>query len=119
MSMLNVVAPTAPVQALAQNPALAGSLAFVLIIFFVGLYTLLTNRNLIKIIIGIEILAKAVTLNLIWAGHFQNRIALGEALTILVIAIDAVVLAILMSLAVASHKHYGTVDVDAMTRLKG
>jgi NADH:ubiquinone oxidoreductase subunit K len=71
----------------------------------------------VKTVIGIEILAKAVTLNLVWAGHFQNRVALGEALAVIAIAIDAVVVAILMSLVVTAHRHYGT-GPRALTRLK-
>ena len=45
--------------------------------------------------------------------------ALGEALAVIAIAIDAVVVAILMSLVVTAHRHYGTVDAEALTRLKG
>jgi NADH:ubiquinone oxidoreductase subunit K len=95
------------------------SLSIVFVIFFIGLYCLITQRSLVKMVIGIEILAKAVTLNLIWAGYFQNRAYLGQALAIIVIAIDAVVVALLMSLIVLAHKHYDSVDIENITRLKG
>jgi multisubunit Na+/H+ antiporter MnhC subunit len=44
----------------------------------VGLYGLLIVRNLIKLLVAVQILGKATILALVWAGHVSGHPILGH-----------------------------------------
>lgn len=84
----------------------------------VGLYGLLAMRNLIKIVVALQILAKAAILALILAGRVQGQVAIGQSLALTVIVADTVVAVIGLSLAVQVRRHCGTLDVQALSSLR-
>ncbi|MEM3341822.1 MAG: NADH-quinone oxidoreductase subunit K [Thermoplasmata archaeon] len=90
----------------------------IIFLFGLGLFCMLSGRNLIKIIIGIEILAKAVQLSLITAGYMRGNTAIGQTLMITAIVIDAVVVAVALSLAINIHKHHKSLSVESIRRLR-
>ena len=85
----------------------------------VGFYGLLVSRNLIKIVIALQILVKAALLGLVAAGFSSGRINLGQSLAITVIVADTVVAVIGMALAVQIRRHLGTLDVAELSKLRG
>jgi NADH-quinone oxidoreductase subunit K len=85
----------------------------------VGFYGLLVSRNLIKIVIALQILVKAALLGLVAAGLSSGRINLGQSLAITVIVADTVVAVIGMALAVQVRRHLGTLDVAELSKLRG
>jgi NADH-quinone oxidoreductase subunit K len=85
----------------------------------VGLYGLLAMRNLIKIVIVLQILGKSALLALITAGYASGQINLGQSLAITVIVADTVVAVIGLALAVQVQRRLGTLDVQELSRLKG
>jgi NADH-quinone oxidoreductase subunit K len=85
----------------------------------VGLYGLLAIRNLIKIVIVLQILTKSALLALIAAGHATGQVNLGQSLAITVIVADTVVAAIGLALAVQVRQRLGTLDVHQLGRLRG
>ena len=58
----------------------SGYFVLSLIIFLLGLFCVISQRNLIKIVIGIEIMGKAVILNFITAGFYQNNSGVAQAI---------------------------------------
>lgn len=91
----------------------------VLLLVGIGLYCLLSKGNMIKMIIGIEIMSKGVMLNFVMSGYLQNNTGLAQALVITVIVIDVVIVALALSLIVNAYKHYGTLRINSLTRLRG
>lgn len=85
----------------------------------VGLYGLLIERNLIKLIIALQILVKAALLGLIIAGNANGQINLSQSLAITVIVADTVVAVVGMALAIQVQRRIGTLDVRDLARLKG
>ena len=57
----------------------------------VGFYGLLVCRNLIKIVIALQILVKAALLGLIVAGHVINNVNFSQSLAVTVIVADTIV----------------------------
>jgi NADH:ubiquinone oxidoreductase subunit K len=97
------------------NIALAGVLG----LLGVGFYGLLVCRNLIKIVIALQLLVKAALLGLVVAGGTSGRINLGQSLAITVIVADTVVAVIGMALAVQVRRQIGTLDVAELAKLRG
>jgi NADH-quinone oxidoreductase subunit K len=85
----------------------------------IGLYGLLISRNLIKLVIALQILVKAALLGLVLAGDMSTQINLSQSLAITVIVADTVVAVIGMALAVQVRRQIGTMDVTALSKLRG
>ena len=101
-------------------------------LIIIGLYTLVFKRNLIKMIIGITLIESGVNLFLITLGYRKGSIApiytsspggvmalpIPQALTLTSIVIGVAVLALMLSLVIQIYRHYGTLDVRKVRRLK-
>jgi NADH-quinone oxidoreductase subunit K len=85
----------------------------------IGFYGLLTCRNLIKIVIALQILVKGAVLGLVVAGERAGQIGLGQSLAITVIVADTVVAVVGMALAVQIRRRLGTFDVSKLSYLRG
>jgi NADH-quinone oxidoreductase subunit K len=85
----------------------------------VGLYGLLITRNLIKLVIVLQILVKAVVLALVMAGKVSGSLGLGQSTAATVIVADTIVAVVGLALAVQVRRRVGTLDVSQITTLKG
>jgi NADH:ubiquinone oxidoreductase subunit K len=88
-------------------------------LFGVGLYGLLISRNLIKIVVALQILIKAALLGIVLAGKFSGLVNLGQSLAITVIVADTVVAVIGLALAVQIRRQMDTLDVKELAQLRG
>ena len=75
-------------------------------------------RNLIKIVVGLQILVKGAMLGLIAAGQLAGQAEVGESLALTVIVADTIVAVVGLAMAVQVRRHFGTLDVRALSTLK-
>jgi NADH:ubiquinone oxidoreductase subunit K len=94
-------------------------LGFSAALLFVGIYCLLTMKNLIKLFIGIEIIAKAISLALVTSGLVRTNIALAQALTITFIVVEVSMVAVALAIIINVYRHTGSLDIGKLTKLKG
>lgn len=80
----------------------------------IGIYGLLTNRNLIKVFISLELIAIAATLNFVMFAMGQG---LGEALMVIAFATDTAVSAVILAVLVILSKKYGISDISKIPQL--
>lgn len=85
----------------------------------VGFYALMASRNLIKIVIGLQLLVKGAVLALVLAGTVNGQLPLAQSLAVTVIVADTVVAVIGMALAVQVRRRTGTMDVRHLSALRG
>ncbi|MGA2489171.1 MAG: NADH-quinone oxidoreductase subunit K [Anaerolineales bacterium] len=85
----------------------------------VGFYGLLACRNLIKIVVALQILGKAALLGLVAAGNVTGQINLGQSLAITVLVADTIVAVIGIALGVQVRRRLGTLDVRDLSNLRG
>lgn len=90
----------------------------VLALLGVGVYGLLAVRNLIKVIVALQILAKGAMLALVLAGTVNGQVNTGQSMALTVIVADTIVAVIGLSLAVQIRRHIGTLDLKALTTLR-
>lgn len=90
----------------------------VLALMGVGLYGLLAVRNLIKVIVALQITVKGVLLALVAAGNAAGQPNLGQSLAATVIVADTVVAVVGLALAVQVRRHVGTLDIRALSSLQ-
>jgi NADH-quinone oxidoreductase subunit K len=84
----------------------------------IGLYATLISRNLIKIVIGLQILVKGTMLGMMAAGQLAGQAEVGESLAITIIVADTIVAVVGLALAVQVRRHFGTLDTRALSTLK-
>ena len=113
-----------------------GNSAYVVVALLIvmALYSVVTQKNLIKICISIAILGSSVNLFLVLLGYRQGGaipihflsggertmvLPTPQCLTLTAIVIALATTALMLSLAILIHKHYGTLDVDEIRRLRG
>jgi NADH:ubiquinone oxidoreductase subunit K len=85
----------------------------------IGFYGLLITRNLIKTVMMLQILIKAVVLALVFAGKVSGNLGLGQSTAATVIVADTIVAVVGLALAVQVRRRFGTLDVPKISTLKG
>jgi NADH-quinone oxidoreductase subunit K len=85
----------------------------------VGLYGLLITRNLIKIVVVLQLLVKAVVLAFVLAGKVSGHPGIGESVAATVIVADTVVAVVALALAVQVRVRFGTLDIPKISSLRG
>lgn len=91
----------------------------VLALLGIGLYGLMVSRNLIKVVVALQILVKPVLLVFVIAGNVTGKINLAQSLAINVIVADTIVAVVGMALAIQIRRHMGTLDVRELSQLRG
>ena len=94
-------------------------MAFVALLVFLGVYCLLTMKNLIKLLIGVEVIAKGITLAIITSGFVKNNVLLAQSLAITFIVIEVSVVATALAIIINIYRHTGSLDIRKLTKLKG
>jgi multisubunit Na+/H+ antiporter MnhC subunit len=84
----------------------------------IGIYGLLIIRNLIKIVVALQIFAKGTILVMVAAGGMSGRPAIGQSLAITVIVADTVVTVMALALAIQVRRWCGTLDTRVISKLR-
>jgi NADH:ubiquinone oxidoreductase subunit K len=83
-----------------------------------GLYGLLIIRNLIKIVVALQVFAKGAILLMVAAGAVSGKPAIGQSLAITVIVADTVVVVVALALAIQVRRWCGTLDTRVISTLR-
>ena len=94
-------------------------MAFAAGLLAVGVYCLLTMKNVIKLFIGIEVISKGVSLGLLATGFVKKNTLLAQSLVISVIVVDVAVIATALAIIISINRHTKSLDVRKLTKLKG
>jgi len=86
-----------------------------LVILAIGIYGLLTNRQLLKVFISIELIAIAATLNFVTLTSAAG-VGLGQAFLVLAFSTDTAVSAVILALLVIVSRRYGTGDISQILK---
>ena len=90
-------------------------------LFCIGLYGVLSRRNAIGILMGVELMLNAVNVNLIafWRYVEAGRTTMaGQVFAIIVITVAAAEAAVGLALIIAIYRNRRTVDVTEVDQLK-
>jgi multisubunit Na+/H+ antiporter MnhC subunit len=109
-----------------------------IVLFFIGLYGVVTKKNIVKIIISIIIMENALNLFLLLIGYRKDGIApilkqgmevgkfanlavdpLPQAMVLTSIVIGLSVVALMVAIAIRIYERFGTFDISEIKDLKG
>jgi NADH-quinone oxidoreductase subunit K len=94
-------------------------ITFTVMLFVIGVYNVLMTHNIIRVLIGLELLIKAATLLIIAVGYSIGRLALTQEMVITLIVIEVVTMVVAAGVVVGPYKHDDTLDVRSFRNLKG
>ena len=90
------------------------------VLFSLGIFGIITRRNAIAILMGIELILNSANLNFVAFNRFGGMERLdGHVFTIFVIALAAAEAAVALAIIINLFKNAGSVDVDEASTLKG
>jgi len=90
---------------------------FAALLFFVGLIGLLVRRNIIFMLMSIEIMLNSAGLLFVIAGSHWKQ-ADGQVMFIFVLTVAAAGVSVGLAMILQMYHHYKTLDADALNKLK-
>lgn len=84
----------------------------------IGLYCLLITRNLIKVVIALQLIVKGAVLAFILAGNMTGQLNLAQSMALTIIVADTIVAVVGLALAVQIRLKTGTLDIKSLSSLK-
>ena len=90
-----------------------------LILILTGCVELIRTRHMLKIIIGLELAIKAISLFLTLGGWLNGNMALAQAFIVTVIVLEVVVATVLSGIAISIYHKHGNMDIRNLRNLKG
>ena len=87
-------------------------------LFAVGLAGVMVRRNVLVMLMSIELMVNAVNLNLVAFSNLHGNFT-GILFVLFVIGVEAAELAIALTVILAYYRHRENVDSDRMTLLRG
>lgn len=91
------------------------------ILFLIGLYCLVAKRNMIRLLMALEIMMNGANLNFIALSSYSVEGSvhpLAHIFTILSIGIGGCIVALGLVITIYAYRHYQTLDVRELRRLR-
>ena len=89
------------------------------ILFSCGLYVVIARKNLIMVLIGIELMLNAANINLVTFSAFDPGEIQGQIFTLFIITVAAAEAAVGLALVVKVYQYFKSSDLTDISDLKG
>ena len=101
------------------NAPLQNMLILSAIIFCCGLYTIVTRKNAIAILMGIELVLNAANINFVAFAQLSGHGISGVVFAVFIMVLAAAEAAVALAIIIGIYQNFGRVDVDQTTLMKG
>ena len=97
---------------------LAHFLTVGLLVFALGLFTVLTRKNAIGILMGVELILNAANINYVAFARYGGASVDGQIFAIFVIMLAAAEAAIGLAIVLGIYQNFESIDVEATDSLR-
>ena len=87
-------------------------------LFSIGLYAVLTKKNAIQVLIGIEFMINAAILNFVAFGKYDKINGGGQMFALFSIVLAAAGVAVALAIILNVYKHFKTIDPSKIDNLR-
>lgn len=101
------------------NPGLTHFLIVGAILFSLGLMAVLSKRNVIMVLMGVELILNSANINFIAFSRFTNLSLDGQMIGLFVIIIAAAEAAVALAIVLNIYNRFNTINLDDINHLKG
>lgn len=89
------------------------------VLFCIGIYGVLSRRNAISILMGIELMLNAANINLVAFGRFiEPQVLIGHVFTVFVITIAAAEAAVGLAIVISVYRNQKHINVDEIDLMR-
>jgi len=88
------------------------------ILFSLGVFGVVSRRNAIMVIMGIELILNSANINFVAFSRFGGMKLDGQAIAVFVIILAAAEAAIALAIVLNIYQRFNTVNVDDVSKLK-
>ena len=88
-------------------------------LFCAGVVLVLTKRNAIVVLMGIELIFNAANINLVAFSQFDPQRLQGQVFTLFVVVIAAAEATVALAIVLKAYQHFKTIRLDDLNELKG
>ena len=88
------------------------------VLFGLGLFTVMTRKNAVGILLGVELILNAAALNFVAFNHFIAGGVSGQVFPVFIIVLAASEAAIALAIVLQVYRNYRSIMADRMTALK-
>ncbi len=89
------------------------------ILFALGVVCIVTRRNAVAVLMGVELMLNAANLNFVAFARFTSGAIDGHMFAIFSIVMAAAEVAVALALVLNIYRHIGSIDVDEADTLRG
>ncbi len=88
------------------------------VLFSCGVYGVLARRNGVLVLMSIELILKAVNINLVAFGAFHNQVA-GQVFALFTVAVAAAEVGVGLAIVLLIYRNTRSIDLDRVAQMKG
>ncbi len=89
------------------------------ILFALGIFTVVTRKNAVGVLLGVELVLTAAALNCVAFDHFAAEpVMSGQVFAVFIIALAASEAAIALAIVLQVYRNYRSIMADRLTALK-
>jgi NADH-quinone oxidoreductase subunit K len=89
------------------------------IVFAFGIYTVVTRRNALGILLGTELVLNAAALNMVAFGHFSNQQIMGSIYGLFIIVLAAAEAVVALAVGLMIYRNFHTIDTMEVDEMRG
>lgn len=87
-------------------------------LFSMGMVVVITKKNLIFVLIGLELMLNAANINLVAFSRYDPTLLEGQVFALFVIVVAAAETALALAIALKVYEHFRTTDLDKISEVR-
>lgn len=88
-------------------------------LFSIGMMIVITKKNVIVVLMGIELILNSANINLVAFSQYDGRLLQGNMFALFIIVIAAAEAAVALAIILKVYHHFRTANLDEINQLKG
>ena len=101
-----------------SGPPLHAWMLLAAVLFCIGLFGVFTRKNLVAILLSVELMANAVNLNLVAVSRYGGHL-LGQAFTLFAIALTVAEVAVGLAIVILLYRRHKDIDASNAELMRG
>lgn len=89
------------------------------ILFCIGLAVVITRKNVIILLMGIELMLNAANVNLVAFSRWKGLDLDGQVVALMIIVVAAAEIAVALAIVLQAYKQFKSLQLDKLNHLKG
>jgi NADH-quinone oxidoreductase subunit K len=87
-------------------------------LFAIGLLTVSTRKNAVAVLMGVELILNAASLNFVAFSHYVHGAIAGQVFSVFIIVLAAAEACIALAIVLAIFRHFRAIDADQTSTLR-